>query len=168
MCVHIWGGQCQVACYYCCLLSSEAGSLIFTWSPSVWLAWSSNEPQGSTCFGLFGAIIMSLCYHIHSFLFGFYFLPHPQFVIKIHFPATYNPFPFLPQHHQEPKVVKLSGDSKVGQFSFLRSWEDECVCLCEEQLLCSDGHRANSHLSSHTTEPKMYGKADSGKLLGIL
>lgn len=97
------------------LLSSDAGSLIFTWSSSVWPAWPSNEPQGSTCFDSFSAIIDN------KFLFGFYLLSHPQFVTKIHFPATYNPSPFLPQHHQEPEVVKLNGDCKVGQFSFLRS-----------------------------------------------
>lgn len=55
-----------------------------------------------------------------------YLLSDSPVVTKIHFPATYPPSP-LTSEPSEAKVVKLNGDSRVDQFSFLRSKEDKCV-----------------------------------------
>lgn len=83
-------------CYYYCLLSSEAEPLIFTWSSSIWLVWTSNESQIYT-------LQLLQCYN-----YGFTLtLPHPLDFIwvlssppssichYIHFPGTYNPSPFF-------------------------------------------------------------------------
>lgn len=83
ICVHICGakGQYQVVLSHYSLLVFviiavflllfETGPLIFTWSALICLAFLSSEPQESICSCFFRAIIMSLCYHIHLFLFGF-------------------------------------------------------------------------------------------------
>lgn len=55
-----------------------------------------------------------------------YLLSDSPVVTKIHFPATYPPSPFTSEP-SEAKVVKLNGDSRVDQFSFLRSKEDKCA-----------------------------------------